>query len=638
MPNPQESSAKSKSMVKQISIGTLLGILGIAIQHFLTKGLPVHSYLILLVPSVVIASYFGGGLYSGISASLVTTLGGAWLIRSTTETHAPSFSLYIPAIYYLFTNLLITFLIELSLKRERESIKTKIQQEEDERLRFASMSADFGIWEWEFGKDIMHWDNRMLELYGITRSQFTNTVEVWQNSLHPEDRAKATEAVAAAIRGEKDYNLEFRIVLPDGKVRHLHGSSIIMRDSGGKPWKMFGLNRDITEEKATFRKIQELTAFFKAALTQTPAGIIIVDAESGNIRFINEVAAELLEQSIRELEGIQDFRTSPPFRIHDLGGKPVPIDGSPLNRCIAEDIITSQEFFLRLHNGHERVVLINTAPIKNEAGQIIAGIKVFVDTTKGHRLLNELKLAKEVAESAMRAKARFLDIAAHELRTPVTAFSVLLEITEMRLEKGTPVGIETLKRLRAQVKRLSRLVADLLEVARLEKGTLSLRPESANLIPLIQESVESFSDQFPDRPFHFHPPRAPVVAVIDPVRIHEVLTNIIDNAVKYTPSNSPIRIHLKDMPDQVRISVSDQGPGISGPRREKLFQAFERGVSSEVEKYAGLGLGLFISKGIMDLHHGKLDYSPRGAGSEFRITLPKKALKENQDHGPGFHA
>lgn len=638
MSKAEESSARLKSIAKQISIGVLLGVAGIGIHHLLTKGQATHSYLIFLVPFVVVASYFGGGLYAGISATLVTTFGGAWFIRSTGEPFDSSIRPYLPAIYYLFTNLLITILIELSLKRERESVKSKLQDQENERLIFASMSANFGIWEWEFAKDIMHWDNRMLELYGITRSQFTKTVEVWQKSLHPEDRAKATEAVAAAIRGEKDYDLEFRIVLPNGKIRHLHGSSIIIRDPNGKPWKMFGLNRDITAEKESFKKIQELHAFFKAALTQTPAGIIIVDAQTRNIRFINEVAAELLEQNIKELENIQDFRTHPPFQIYDLNKNLIPGEVSPLNRSIAEDIITSQEFSIRLQNGHEKVALINTAPIKNEKGIITAGIKVFIDTTKSHKLLNELKLARDEAEAAMRAKARFLDIAAHELRTPVTACSVLLELTELRLGKGTSVSVETLRRLRAQMSRLSRLVTDLLEVARLEKGTLFLHPETADLIPLIQESIQSFSDQFPERPFHFNPPPRPVITVIDSVRMHEVLTNLIDNAVKYTPSNSPIQVQLEDLPNLIRITVSDQGPGIPEQRQEKLFQAFERGASSDVEKYAGLGLGLFISKGIMDLHHGKLDYSTNGQGSRFRITLPKKALEEKPNHGPELHA
>lgn len=234
----------------------------------------------------------------------------------------------------------------------------------------------------------------------------------------------------------------------------------------------------------------------------------------------------------------------------------------------------------------------------------------------------------------MRAKSRFLDIAAHELKTPVTAFSVLLELTDIRLAKGVSVTPELLKRFRSQVSRLSRLVTDLLEVAKMERGTAKLQTSPTEIGHLISECITQFRELYPLRQFDYIPESMPIIVQIDPIKIDEVIANLIDNAVKYTPENTPIKIKLEDFPNQIKISVIDLGPGIHDNLKKNLFKPFERGESSDEEKHSGLGLGLFISKGIVERHGGKLEVnSTQGQGSSFQMTLQKQKSTQETIHG-----
>jgi PAS domain S-box-containing protein len=256
---------------------------------------------------------------------------------------------------------------------------------------------------------------------------------------------------------------------------------------------------------------------------------------------------------------------------------------------------------------------------------------IFYDVTKRKQGDDALFVAKEAAESATRVKTRFLNVAAHELRTPVTAFCILLQFSQMQLEKkGIPISLPILLRLRSQAERLSNLVIDLLEVSRLERGRVNLKRVPTDIGALIFECVENFKLQDPSRCFKVFKPDCPIVLSIDPMRIYQVLSNLLDNAIKYTPEYKPIEVvaEVVSEPTQsfVRVSVKDQGVGIPDAMQPLLFKPFSRGFSDQDESSSGLGLGLFISNSIIDLHGGKIRVkSKEGLGSTVYFELPRKA-------------
>jgi signal transduction histidine kinase len=206
----------------------------------------------------------------------------------------------------------------------------------------------------------------------------------------------------------------------------------------------------------------------------------------------------------------------------------------------------------------------------------------------------------------------------------LSAFSLLLELTQRQLEQqGRPVEMSTVQRLRRQADRLTRLVADLLDVSRLERGALSLRCEPTDVVNLTSECLEDFRLRAPRRPLSFFKPEGPVESSLDRARIHQVLSNLLDNAIKYTPDATPIEVTIEQGCHRLRVSVRDFGGGMSDELQRELFSPFARGTSDQEDRFGGMGLGLYICRSIVELHGGTIGVSSKeGAGSTFSFELP----------------
>lgn len=237
-------------------------------------------------------------------------------------------------------------------------------------------------------------------------------------------------------------------------------------------------------------------------------------------------------------------------------------------------------------------------------------------------MVAQLIKAKSEAETIGNIKSQFLDIAAHELKTPVTALGLLIEMANVYLSKGVPLGKPELERIKKQTNRLKKLLEDLLDVSRMERGFLVLRPVHTDIVKLVRECIEDYRTQTPSRNFTFIRSEAEIFLDIDPEKINQVLSNIMNNAINYSPEGSPIEVSIIATPKTVRISIKDSGPGIAKEIQAKLFTRFFRVVSNESAIHPGLGLGLYISRSIIEKHGGVIGLnSEEGHGSTFYFEL-----------------
>lgn len=362
---------------------------------------------------------------------------------------------------------------------------------------------------------------------------------------------------------------------------------------------------------------------FRDLLDHLNVGIVVHDQDT-KILYSNQAASKLLGLSFGQMQG--RVVSDPEWHFIRQDRTPISIEEFPVSI-----VISSQKPFKNKILGiirpdrYEPVwVICNGHPEFNHQGKLVRIIINFSDFSEELALKEKLQVAKEVAESANIIKSRFLDIAAHELRTPVTAFSLLLQLTRRQLEKSHPVELFTIARLESQAERLAGLVVDLLDVSRLERGMVTLKLEVSEMNSLISEVIEDFKLRSAQRVITFLTLTDSIRLKMDRLRVYQVLSNLLDNAVKYTPEESPIEITMMLMPHhQVKISVIDHGPGILPEKQSVLFNPFSRGVSEEVEKSAGLGLGLYICKGIVELHGGTIGLTSKiGLGSTFYFELP----------------
>ena len=209
----------------------------------------------------------------------------------------------------------------------------------------------------------------------------------------------------------------------------------------------------------------------------------------------------------------------------------------------------------------------------------------------------------------------FLAGVAHDLRNP-------LSVLKLSTMTTSPDRLPIMKR---QVDYLNRMIGDLLDASRIEAGRLEIRTEQADARTLVREAYELFRDVSPKHTLSINVPEEPVRLVCDPLRIAQVLNNLVSNAIKYSPQGGRVEISLQDSADEAVISVSDQGLGIPADERHHIFEPFRRGGLSK-DQIPGIGLGLSVARRIVEAHHGRLDVqSEVGCGTAFYVRLPHKA-------------
>jgi signal transduction histidine kinase len=232
-------------------------------------------------------------------------------------------------------------------------------------------------------------------------------------------------------------------------------------------------------------------------------------------------------------------------------------------------------------------------------------------------------------QRAQRIKDDFLSIVSHELRTPLTSIQGYAQLLEARMRDSSGAKeLSQMRVIRSQVTRMRRLVDDLLDVSRIDRrGGVSIEPEPLDLADEVREAAARTEREHPQREVTVEAPETlPISADRD--RIGQVLTNLLDNAVKYSPDGGPVTIRARPTGDGAEVSVLDSGVGISPDQAEAVFERFFQADEDAGRRFGGLGLGLYITRAIVHAHGGEITAAPNtqaGRGTEIRFSLPRAA-------------
>ena len=271
--------------------------------------------------------------------------------------------------------------------------------------------------------------------------------------------------------------------------------------------------------------------------------------------------------------------------------------------------------------------------LRDDKGQLLGFGKVTRDLTE-RRQAEEDRRQRLVAESVAQMRGEFLSVAAHELKTPVTALRGRAQLTLRRFRRSgelSPERVrEALEVIDNQAGKIARLVEQLLDVSRLEAGHLMVDRQESNLAAVITSVVAMFRSRDDGDRVRLELPRSTVLAWLDSLRIEQVLTNLIENALKYSPPESPVQVSIDEIrpsaPEdangrRVRVTVADQGPGVPIEDRPHLFDRFFR--SRATTHTSGMGLGLYVSRQIVELHGGAICAEfPSSGGTRMVMELP----------------
>jgi two-component system sensor histidine kinase BaeS len=253
---------------------------------------------------------------------------------------------------------------------------------------------------------------------------------------------------------------------------------------------------------------------------------------------------------------------------------------------------------------------------------------------------NEMAAALEIEEGRRdeldRLKDDFVLTASHELRSPLTSVQGFAELLMLERESLTPRLVETVEVILDNCRHLVRLLNDLLDLARSDAGRLLIKPQPAEVAPLIEDVVRTMRAQTEAGNQSLAEeiqPGLPLINV-EPARIRQILVNLLTNAHEYSPEGASIGVSARSLGAEVEIAVSDNGPGIPQDQLERIFERFTRGDAGLTQRVGGTGLGLAISKSLVDLHGGSIvAESVLGQGSTFRVRLPVATAGVSSDGG-----
>ena len=372
--------------------------------------------------------------------------------------------------------------------------------------------------------------------------------------------------------------------------------------------------RDITKRKEIEGQLQKLSQ----AVEQSPASVVITSRD-GTIEYVNPRFVEMTGYTLDEAVGQNP-------RILNTGVHDDVFYENLWNTVLAGDLWQG-DFCNRKKNGETYWEHALIAPVRGATGEITHFVAIKEDITESRRAAEELRTAKEAAEAANRAKSDFLANMSHELRTPlnsVIGFSGVLkkEFYGKLNEKQS----EYVRYIEESGKHLLGLINDILDLSKVEAGKMKLEADPVALTDVFQASVAMLRERALKNDIRLAVEIGPGLEgtiEADERKVKQILFNLLSNAVKFTPEGGSVTLTASKEEDGVRICVADTGIGIKAEDMPKLFTEFTQLESTYTKKYEGTGLGLALTKKLVELHGGRIWVeSEEGKGSRFFFTLP----------------
>jgi PAS domain S-box-containing protein len=388
--------------------------------------------------------------------------------------------------------------------------------------------------------------------------------------------------------------------------------------------KIEQLGREILNRKKAEEELREQKGWLSVTLTSIGDAVIATDNE-GRIIFMNPVAEVLTGWRQAEASGQPLGEV---FRIINEESRETV--ESPVAKCLREGIVVglANHTILIARDGTEHAIDDTAAPIREPGGQVKGVVLVFHDVGDRRRLERELHARAERLAENDRRKDEFLAMLAHELRNPLASINNAAQIFgKLETEDDLDWAKEVIQR---QVRHLARLIDDLLDVSRISRGKISLRKEPLGLSPIVSSAVEAVRPLMEERKHELS------ISLIngglrleaDPMRLEQILVNLLTNAAKYTDGGGRISLTARHEGRDIVIRVRDTGMGIPPQLMPRIFDLFAQGDRTAARSEGGLGIGLTLVRKLAEMHGGSVVAASDGAGegSEFTVRLP--ALEE----------
>lgn len=353
------------------------------------------------------------------------------------------------------------------------------------------------------------------------------------------------------------------------------------------------------------REAERAKSQLAAVLENLAEGVTLADP-TGRIAMVNRAGREMLGLP----EQVEEWTLEESHRldIRRLDGTPLPTDERPLDRALRGERFARQEVLLVRSDGSERRIVFSGSALRDDEGKVSLAAVAYHDVTE----LRQLEQTRE----------EYVSLISHDLRGPLTPIMGQAQLLARVLtDRGLDREAAAAEAISKNARRMNSMIQDLLESARLETGRLELRREPTDLVQLVLDLIDRVGTAEDRARLRVDIPAWVPPVLADSDRIERVLVNLLTNAFKYSQPGTPITVHVEQIDGEAQVSVTDQGSGIPPEELPHLFQRSYRATTRK--KAEGLGLGLYISRLIVEAHGGRIwAQSEVGKGSTFTFTLP----------------
>jgi PAS domain S-box-containing protein len=511
-----------------------------------------------------------------------------------------------------------------------------------------------GSWEWHISTAKVVWSPTLEKIHGLAPGEFSGTFDAYQQDIHPDDRDHVLETICETVELKREHHLEYRIVRPDGSIRWLEAQGTLFHDEGGQPVRVVGVCSDITERKRMEQALRFLSEASKSLASlidykstlQMVASLAVPDfADWCTVDMVNSegslermTIAHVDPTQVKLAEELHHRYPSDPNAPHGVAhvfrtgqSELTPeITDTTLQQAAQDEEHLRILRELKLHSymsvpiTAKQTTLGVITFVSGESGRVYGADDLALAEELSHRAaiaIENARLYQQVRE-ADRRKDEFLAMLAHELRNPLAPIRSGLEILAM-----TPgPESETIGLMQEQVEHMVRLVDDLLDVSRIMRGKVDLRREPIELATIVKRSVDAVRSRIESHQqrLDISLPEEPIWLYADPVRVAQVLENLLNNASKYMDDGGRIELTANRHDAQVMLRVRDTGIGIDSELLPNVFELFTQSTRSLDRAQGGLGIGLTLVQRLVHLHGGVVLASSEGAGqgSTFTVWLP----------------
>ncbi len=492
-----------------------------------------------------------------------------------------------------------------------------------ERLRVATDAAELGLWTWDPVTRDVTWENaRGFAILGIPpESGPVNADRFAAQFLHPDDIARFEHAVSVKLAEDQRFTFEGRVLRQDGELRwvELYGRSL---QQAGAAAHLVGTIADITERKRAEVALFESRQRLENIISQAATGVVQSDTE-GRITLVNQKFCEMVGYGEDELLGTSIFElTAPDFCGVTRGAVDGLIAGGPA-------VVIEKQYLRR--DGSSLWATSSVNALRTQEGTFQGMVAMVVDDT-------ERKRAEEKLRDADRRKDEFLAMLAHELRNPLAPIGAAAELLKMGKSDALRVR-QTSDIISRQVAHMTNLVDDLLDVSRVTRGLVTLEQAPLDMHHIVTDAVEQAGPLIRKKhhqlALHLTPGATHVLG--DNKRLVQIVSNLLNNAAKYTPAGGDIVLRTEVDAGMVYLTVTDNGIGIGAELASRVFELFTQAEHTPDRSSGGLGLGLALVKNLVELHGGSVTCESAGAGqgSTFRVALPRLAEHAMHQCGSG---